>query len=302
MTMPVFSLATAHAHDFATDEERVELSAALMFFYAVGAIASPLVTSLLIELLRPAGDVRLHRRRPSRPDRLRHRPDAGPPHGPRPDALRLCSAHQFHLRPALPPDAERGADRSASGKPRTACAKAGPKHQQRTIPWPASSSPPRCPTSTGSSTSATSSARSLPADLYARYQRARGHEVMFICATDEHGTPAELAAAKTGEPVADYCARMHEVQAELAAGFRLSFDHFGRSSEPAEPPPHPAFRRPAGRGRADRGGLAKSRSIPRPTAASCPTATSRAPAPTAATTAPAATSARTAPSSSTRPT
>ena len=72
----------------------------------------------------------------------------------------------------------------------------------------------------------------LPADLYARYQRARGHEVMFICATDEHGTPAELAAAKTGEPVAEYCARMHKVQSGLAAGFRLSFDHFGRSSSP----------------------------------------------------------------------
>ena len=72
----------------------------------------------------------------------------------------------------------------------------------------------------------------LPADLYARAMRARGHEVMFICATDEHGTPAELAAAKTGEPVAEYCARMHEVQAELAARFGLSFDHFGRSSSP----------------------------------------------------------------------
>jgi methionyl-tRNA synthetase len=70
----------------------------------------------------------------------------------------------------------------------------------------------------------------LPADLYARYLRGRGHEVMFICATDEHGTPAELAAAKTGEPVAEYCARMHDVQAELARGFRLSFDHYGRSS------------------------------------------------------------------------
>ena len=72
----------------------------------------------------------------------------------------------------------------------------------------------------------------LPADLYARYLRARGHEVMFICATDEHGTPAELAAAKTGEPVADYCARMHGVQTELARGFGLSFDHYGRSSSP----------------------------------------------------------------------
>ena len=72
----------------------------------------------------------------------------------------------------------------------------------------------------------------LPADLYARYMRARGHEVMFICATDEHGTPAELAAAKAGKPVDAYCAEMHEVQAELARGFRLSFDHFGRSSSP----------------------------------------------------------------------
>jgi methionyl-tRNA synthetase len=70
----------------------------------------------------------------------------------------------------------------------------------------------------------------LPADLYARYMRARGHEVMFLCATDEHGTPAELAAAKAGKPVDVFCAEMHAVQAEIARGFRLSFDHFGRSS------------------------------------------------------------------------
>ncbi|CUH75181.1 methionine--tRNA ligase [Tropicibacter naphthalenivorans] len=70
----------------------------------------------------------------------------------------------------------------------------------------------------------------LPADLYARYLRARGHEVLFLCSTDEHGTPAELAAKKAGKPVADYCAEMHDVQAEIANGFRLSFDHFGRSS------------------------------------------------------------------------
>ncbi|ETX15195.1 methionyl-tRNA synthetase [Roseivivax halodurans JCM 10272] len=72
----------------------------------------------------------------------------------------------------------------------------------------------------------------LPADLYARYLRARGHEVLFLCATDEHGTPAELAAKKAGKPVAEYCAEMHKVQEELANGFRLSFDHFGRSSSP----------------------------------------------------------------------
>ena len=72
----------------------------------------------------------------------------------------------------------------------------------------------------------------LPADLYARYNRGRGNEVMFLCATDEHGTPAELAAAKAGKPVADYCAEMHEVQADIAKRFGLSFDHYGRSSSP----------------------------------------------------------------------
>lgn len=70
----------------------------------------------------------------------------------------------------------------------------------------------------------------LPADLFARYQRARGNEVLFLCATDEHGTPAELAATRAGKPVAEYCAEMHEVQSKIADGFGLSFDHFGRSS------------------------------------------------------------------------
>ena len=72
----------------------------------------------------------------------------------------------------------------------------------------------------------------LPADLFARYQRGRGHEVLYLCATDEHGTPAELAAAEAGQPVADYCAEMHRLQAKISEGFRLSFDHFGRSSGP----------------------------------------------------------------------
>ncbi|TNJ41844.1 methionine--tRNA ligase [Phaeobacter sp. B1627] len=72
----------------------------------------------------------------------------------------------------------------------------------------------------------------LPADLYARYNRGRGNEVLFLCATDEHGTPAELAAAKAGKPVAEYCAEMHGVQTDIANRFGLSFDHYGRSSSP----------------------------------------------------------------------
>ncbi|WP_424941959.1 MFS transporter [Aliiroseovarius crassostreae] len=52
-TFPIFSVSAAHANDFATSEERVELSAALMFFYAVGAIAAPYVSSSLIAAFGP---------------------------------------------------------------------------------------------------------------------------------------------------------------------------------------------------------------------------------------------------------
>jgi methionyl-tRNA synthetase len=70
----------------------------------------------------------------------------------------------------------------------------------------------------------------LPADVYSRYLRLRGHEVLFICATDEHGTPAELAAQEAGLPVAEFCAQQHEAQKAIYDGFELSFDYFGRSS------------------------------------------------------------------------
>lgn len=50
---PIYSVAAAHANDFATSEQRVELSAALMFFFALGAIAAPYVASALIERFGP---------------------------------------------------------------------------------------------------------------------------------------------------------------------------------------------------------------------------------------------------------
>ncbi|MEM7752192.1 MAG: MFS transporter [Pseudomonadota bacterium] len=53
-TFPIYSVAAAHAHDFADDAERVELSAALMFLFALGAIASPWVVSTLIERFGPS--------------------------------------------------------------------------------------------------------------------------------------------------------------------------------------------------------------------------------------------------------
>lgn len=52
-TFPIYSVAAAHAHDFAEPHERVELSAALMFFFALGAIAAPYVASKLIAAYGP---------------------------------------------------------------------------------------------------------------------------------------------------------------------------------------------------------------------------------------------------------
>jgi methionyl-tRNA synthetase len=72
----------------------------------------------------------------------------------------------------------------------------------------------------------------LPADVYARFQRARGNDTLYICATDEHGTPAELAAAAAGQDVATYCAEQHVLQHDVGRAFGLSWDHFGRSSSP----------------------------------------------------------------------
>lgn len=52
-TFPIYSVAAAHAHDFADASERVELSAALMFYFALGAIAAPFTASVLIDAFGP---------------------------------------------------------------------------------------------------------------------------------------------------------------------------------------------------------------------------------------------------------
>ncbi len=70
----------------------------------------------------------------------------------------------------------------------------------------------------------------LPADVHARFRRQVGDEVLFICGTDEHGTPAELGAIEAGADVRHYCDAQHAIQADIYRRFGLSFDHFGRSS------------------------------------------------------------------------
>ena len=70
----------------------------------------------------------------------------------------------------------------------------------------------------------------LPADVYARFQRLMGHDVLYVCATDEHGTPAELAAAEADMDVRAYCDEQHDIQKRAGDGFSLSYDYFGRTS------------------------------------------------------------------------
>lgn len=72
----------------------------------------------------------------------------------------------------------------------------------------------------------------LPSDVYARYQRMLGNEVLYICGTDEHGTPSEVGAAKENLPVEEYCTKYHNRHKDVYQKFNLSFDFFGRTSTP----------------------------------------------------------------------
>jgi methionyl-tRNA synthetase len=72
----------------------------------------------------------------------------------------------------------------------------------------------------------------LPADVYARHLRQLGEEVLYVCGTDEHGTPAELSAQAEGLPVAEYCEKYWGIQKQIYERFSISFDVFGRTSAP----------------------------------------------------------------------
>ncbi len=72
----------------------------------------------------------------------------------------------------------------------------------------------------------------LPADVYVRYQRLKGRDVIFICGTDEHGVPITIAAEAKGvspQEVVDYWHMDHK---ESFARFGISFDCFSRTSLP----------------------------------------------------------------------
>src|SRR5579862_5485819 len=72
----------------------------------------------------------------------------------------------------------------------------------------------------------------LTAETFGRFQKARGFETLLLCATDEHGTPTELAALEAGKDVRSFCDEQYQIQKEACEKFDLAWDHFGRSSSP----------------------------------------------------------------------
>jgi methionyl-tRNA synthetase len=70
----------------------------------------------------------------------------------------------------------------------------------------------------------------LPADIYARYQRLAGNEVLYVCATDEHGTPIVAGAEKQQKTPKEFVDYYHKKDAEEFAALGFSFDIFHRTS------------------------------------------------------------------------
>ena len=72
----------------------------------------------------------------------------------------------------------------------------------------------------------------LTADVYARFHRALGNDVLFVCGADEHGTPTVIGAKKAGLPYLEYNNKFYEKQKNIMAAFNMSFDYYGRTHTP----------------------------------------------------------------------
>jgi len=70
----------------------------------------------------------------------------------------------------------------------------------------------------------------LPADLYVRYLRLRGEEVLFICGSDEYGVPITLTAEKLGISPKELVDRNYESIRKSFADFGMSFDNYSQTS------------------------------------------------------------------------
>ncbi len=66
----------------------------------------------------------------------------------------------------------------------------------------------------------------IQTDIWVRYQRMRGHDCLYVCATDAHGTPIMLKARQDGVAPEELIARISELQKQDFADFDISFDNF----------------------------------------------------------------------------
>ena len=69
----------------------------------------------------------------------------------------------------------------------------------------------------------------LSADVFARFQRLAGNEVLFVSGSDEHGTPVEVEALKKGIPVRQLADQNHERISELFKRWNISYDNYTRT-------------------------------------------------------------------------
>ena len=70
----------------------------------------------------------------------------------------------------------------------------------------------------------------VPADIYTRYLRLKGEEVLFIGGSDEHGVPVTIRAKKEGITPQDVVDRYHNIIKESFEGFGISFDVYSRTT------------------------------------------------------------------------
>ena len=70
----------------------------------------------------------------------------------------------------------------------------------------------------------------VPADIYVRYLRLKGREVLFVCGSDEHGVPVTIRAKKEGCSVQDVVDRYHGIIKKSFADFGISFDIYSRTT------------------------------------------------------------------------
>jgi methionyl-tRNA synthetase len=70
----------------------------------------------------------------------------------------------------------------------------------------------------------------LPADVFVRYLRARDHDVVYVCGTDEHGVPITLTAEREGKSPREVVDYWYAHMKETFSRFGISFDNFSRTS------------------------------------------------------------------------